>query len=126
MVIQGLVLVGVWLLFFRGPATATRLTAACAASVVVFVAFGKVLSPQFLIWLVPVALLLGGTIGVAAGVLFGAALVTTQLWFPSRYWDLVDLQPVGWLALVRNVLLVALAVVLVVAMERARGQPRSA
>ena len=84
------------------------------------------LSPQFLIWLVPVALLLGGTIGIAAGVLFGAALVTTHLWFPTRYWDLVDLQPVGWLALVRNVLLVALAVVLVVAMERARGRPRSA
>ena len=92
----------------------------------VFVAFGKVLSPQFLIWLVPVALLLGGRIGVVAGVLFGAALVTTHLWFPTRYWDLVDLQPVGWLALVRNALLVALAVVLVVAMERARAPARSA
>ena len=52
--------------------------------------------------------------------------MTTHLWFPSRYWDLVDLQPVGWLALVRNVLLVALAVVLVVAMERARAPARSA
>ena len=125
-VLQAAALIAVWILFARGPATPERLVAACAASVVVFVAFGKVLSPQFLIWLVPVALLLGGAIGVAAGVLFGAVLVTTQLWFPSRYWDLVDLQPVGWLALVRNVLLVALAVVLVVAMERARGQPRSA
>jgi hypothetical protein len=125
-VLQAVALIAVWLLFARGPATPERLVAACAASVVVFVAFGKVLSPQFLIWLVPVALLLGGAIGVAAGVLFGAALVTTQLWFPSRYWDLVDLQPIGWLALVRNVLLVALAIVLVVAMERERGQPRSA
>ena len=125
-VLQAAALIAVWILFARGPATPERLVAACAASVVVFVAFGKVLSPQFLIWLVPVALLLGGAIGVAAGVLFGAVLVTTQLWFPSRYWDLVDLQPVGWLALVRNVLLVTLAVVLVVAMERARGQPRSA
>ena len=125
-VLQAAALIAVWILFARGPATPERLVAACAASVVVFVAFGKVLSPQFLIWLVPVALLLGGAIGVASGVLFGAVLVTTQLWFPSRYWDLVDLQPVGWLALVRNVLLVTLAVVLVVAMERARGQPRSA
>ncbi|MET1008484.1 MAG: glycosyltransferase 87 family protein [Gaiellaceae bacterium] len=124
-VLQAAALIAVWILFARGPATPERLVAACAASVVVFVAFGKVLSPQFLIWLVPVALLLGGAIGVAVGVLFGAVLVTTQLWFPSRYWDLVDLQPVGWLALVRNVLLVTLAVVLVVAMERARGQPRS-
>jgi Glycosyltransferase family 87 len=125
-VLQAAALILVWLLFARGPATPERLVAACAASIVVFVAFGKVLSPQFLIWLVPVALLLGGTIGIAAGVLFGAALVTTHLWFPTRYWDLVDLQPVGWLALVRNVLLVALAVVLVVAMERARGPTRSA
>jgi Glycosyltransferase family 87 len=127
-VLQAVALLAVWLLFARGPATPERLVAACAASVVVFVAFGKVLSPQFLIWLVPVALLLGGTVGIATGVLFGAALVTTHLWFPSRYWDLVDLQPVGWLALVRNGLLVALALVLAVALgstERARGPTRS-
>ena len=56
-VLQAAALIAVWILFARGPATPERLVAACAASVVVFVAFGKVLSPQFLIWLVPVALL---------------------------------------------------------------------
>jgi hypothetical protein len=124
-VIQAAALLAVWILFARGPATPTRLVAACAGSVVVFVALGKVLSPQFLIWLVPVVALLGGRTGVAGGVLLASALVTTQLWFPTRYWDLVDLQPVGWLALVRNLLLVALAVVLGVATARARVPARS-
>jgi uncharacterized membrane protein len=124
-VVQAAALLAVWFLFARGPATATRLVAACAGSVVVFVALGKVLSPQFLIWLVPVVALLAGRIGVAAGALLAAALVTTHLWFPTRYWDLVDLQPVGWLALVRNLFLVALAVVLGIATARARAPARS-
>jgi Glycosyltransferase family 87 len=124
-VLQAGALVAVWALFARGPATPTRLAAACAGSLVVFVAFGKVLSPQFMIWLVPLVPLVLGRIGLAAGALLGAALVTTHVWFPTRYWDLVDLQPVGWLALVRNGLLVALAAVLAVATARTRGSPRS-
>ncbi len=122
---QAAALVVVWLLFARGRATPGRLMTASAASVVVFVAFGKVLSPQFLIWLVPVVALVGAGAGIAAAALLGAALVTTHVWFPTRYWDLVDLQPVGWLALVRNVLLIALAVVLALATVRARGPARS-
>ena len=123
--LQAAALVAVWILFARGPATPLRLVLACAASVVVFVAFGKVLSPQFMIWLVPVAALVAGRVGLAAGALLGAALVTTHLWFPTRYWDLVALEPVGWLALVRNVLLVTLAVVLGIATARARAAARS-
>ena len=124
-VLQAAALVAVWILFARGPATPLRLVLACAASVVVFVAFGKVLSPQFMIWLVPVAALVAGRVGFAAGALLGAALVTTHLWFPTRYWDLVALEPVSWLALVRNVLLVTLAVVLGIATARARAAARS-
>lgn len=124
-VLQAGALVAVWTLFARGPASAERLVAACAGSVVVFVAFGKVLSPQFLIWLVPVVPLVLGRIGLAAGGFLGAALISTHLWFPTRYWDMVDLQPVGWVVLVRNVLLVSLAVVLAVATARARAPARS-
>ena len=124
-VLQAAALVAVWALFARGPASAGRLVAACAGSVVVFVAFGKVLSPQFVIWLVPLVPLVAGRVGLAAAGFLGAALISTHLWFPTRYWDMVDLQPVGWVVLVRNVLLVALAVVLAVATARARAPARS-
>jgi uncharacterized membrane protein len=108
-VVQGLALLAVWALFARGPATSARLAVAVAASVVVFVAFGKVLSPQFLVWLVPVVPLVLGRGRLAALGLLVAAFLTTHAWFPRRYWDVVDLEPVGLLVLARNLLLVALA-----------------
>ena len=124
--VQAIALVAVWLLFARGPATPERLVVACAGSVVVFVAFGKVLSPQFLVWLVPLVPLAAGRTGLTVAAILGAALVTTHLWFPTRYWDVVALEPAGWLVLVRNLLLVALAAVLVAATtERARAGPRN-
>jgi hypothetical protein len=87
---------------------------ACAAALVAFVAFGKVLSPQFLIWLIPVVPLVYGRRGLTASVLLAAALLVTQLWFPYRYWDLAlhfgALE--SWLVLARDLLLVALFAVL--------------
>ncbi len=55
-----------------------------------FVAFGKVLSPQYMIWLAPFAVLAlcAGDRAVAGALV--AAMVLTQLWFPGRYFDLVD------------------------------------
>jgi hypothetical protein len=58
-------------------------------------------------------------------VLLGAALVLTQLWFPSRYWDLardLDAFP-STLVLLRDLSLVAVLVVLV--RGRSGGLPRS-
>jgi len=44
-----------------------------------------------------------------------------------RYWDVVALEPAGWLVLVRDVLLVALFAVLLAALARREpGAPRSA
>ena len=83
------------------------------------------LSPQFLIWLVPVVPLVAGLRGLRASVLLAAALVLTQLWFPSRYWDLVrELDPLpSTLVLVRDLVLVAVLVVLV--RDTRRESPRS-
>jgi hypothetical protein len=55
-----------------------------------------------------------GIRGLRASVLLAAALVLTQLWFPSRYWDLArELEPLtSVLVLVRDVVLVVLLVVL--------------
>jgi hypothetical protein len=123
--LQLVALVAVWLLFARGRPDRERLLVASAAAVVAFIAFGKVLSPQFLIWLLPLVPLVGGSAGIAACWVFAGALVTTQLWFPHRYWDVVALEPAGWLVLVRDLLLVALLAVLVAAIRPGSGAPRT-
>jgi len=123
--LQLVALVAVWLLFARGRPGRERLLVASAAAVVAFIAFGKVLSPQFLIWLLPLVPLVGGSAGIAACWVFAGALVTTQLWFPHRYWDVVALEPAGWLVLIRDLLLVALLAVLVAVIRPGSGAPRT-
>ena len=70
--------------------------------------------------LVPVVPLVGGLRGLRASVLLAAALLLTQLWFPSRYWDLSrELDPLpSTLVLLRDLVLVALLVTLI---KRWRG-----
>jgi hypothetical protein len=113
-VLQVTALAAVWVLFARGPAGRDRLVLASGAALVAFIVGGKVLSPQFLIWLIPVIPLVRGRRGLAAGALLGATLVLTQLWFPYRYWQLAlhfgALE--SWLVLARDLALVALLLVL--------------
>jgi len=122
------VLAWLWIRFARSrtmPSPAA-LALYAAAAVTAFVALGKVLSPQFLIWLVPVVVLAHRW---SANAMLAAALVLTQLWFPFRYWDLVrELDPrVSWLVLARDLVLIALLVTLVRAVrEQERGSSRSA
>jgi hypothetical protein len=125
-IVQFAALAAAWVLFARGRGGRAAFLAAGAASVVAFIAFAKVLSPQFLIWLIPLVPLVLGRVGVIASALLAASLVTTQLWFPYRYWDMVALESATWLVLARNLLLVALFAVLLVAIRRAREAPRSA
>jgi hypothetical protein len=92
-----------------------RLKRYAAACVCAFVCFGKILSPQFLLWLLPLVALVRGRRGVAASALLAAAMVNTQVWFPGRYfkdyaWD-AQLS-LAWLVFVRNLTLVALFAVL--------------
>jgi hypothetical protein len=117
----------VWAFFARRPRGPEGVLLASAAAVTAFVAFGKVLSPQFLIWLLPLVPLVAGATGLAAAGLFGVALVTTQLWFPFRYWDVVALEPAGWLVFVRDLMLVGLFALLLAGLSRReRAAPRSA
>jgi uncharacterized membrane protein (DUF2068 family) len=109
-VLQVGALVAVWVWFARGPSDRDRLVRGWAAAVCAFIAFGKVLSPQFLIWLLPLVPLVRGRRGLLAGGLLALALVLTQLWFPFRYWELAlhfgTLE--SWLVLARDLALVAL------------------
>ena len=120
-------LLAIWLAAARGPATPERLVRYSAASLVAFVALSKVLSPQFLIWLIPIVPLVRGRRGLVASALLGLALLLTQLWFPIRYWDLA-LQFAAfpsWAVLARDLVLLALLATLLVPTRREPAAARS-
>ena len=114
----GAVLLVAWL-FARGEAGPERLVAATAATVACFVVFARFLSPQYLVWLVPLVPLVAPPLGVTASVLLGAALVLGQLWF-FHYRDVFALEGIVWLVVARDLLLVALSAALVAAVVRLR------
>jgi uncharacterized membrane protein len=116
---QVVALLAVWVLYARGPQTRERLVTYAAAAVVAFVSFGKVLSPQYMIWLIPLVPLVRSRL---AQVLLVAALVLTQIEFPARYWQLAnDLRPsIAAVVLARDLVLVALFVLLLVQPRRER------
>ena len=108
--------------YARGPATPARLGLAAAATVTGLVALGKVLSPQYLVWLIPLVPL-GG---VGATALLLAACALTHVWFPGRFDELQAAGGVSWVALLRNLLLVALFALLLERLRRARPAVRPA
>jgi uncharacterized membrane protein len=119
-VAQVAALLVLWIAFARGPATRDRFLRYAAAAVCAFIAFGKVLSPQFLIWLVPLVPLVRGRRGALATALLTAALVLTQVWFPQRYWGYADSFHLAGVVLARDLVLVALVAALVVPAGLAR------
>lgn len=78
-----------------------------AACVAALLAFGKVLSPQFVLWVVPFAAIVPD---VVVPILLAAVLLLTQTYFPRHYWDLaIGLHRRASLdVLVRDLALVAL------------------
>jgi MFS family permease len=90
------------------------LVLAALTAVLAFAALGKVLSPQYLLWLVPLAALSFAWRLHALAAALAAAAVLTQLEFPVRYFDLVGREPVVVaLVALRNIaLLTALALAL--------------
>jgi Mannosyltransferase (PIG-M) len=115
--VQVAVLLLIWTAYARGRLPFVQ---AAAAALVAFVAFGKVLSPQFLIWLIAIVPLVPGRRGLVAIALLAAALVLTQMWFPFRYWDLANHldATASWLVLARDLVLAALALVLALPVRR--------
>lgn len=99
----------VTVLYARGAETRDRLVVAFTATVVAFVAFGKVLSPQYLVWLVPLVPLASGIAGSAGSAILLAALFVTQA--EVHGFDGLHVEPWAVAALVvRNALLVSLFV----------------
>ena len=124
---QVAVVVWLWVRYTRGPAEPERFVLYAAAVVVALVALGRVLSPQFLVWLLPVVPLVRGARGLAASALLVVACLLTRGWFPSDYWALVrELDGrASALVVLRDLCLVALAAVLAWPTARGRGSLRS-
>jgi hypothetical protein len=104
-------------LFARSRRAPRDLAAAAATTIAVAAVAGKVLSPQFLLWLAPFVVLVRSLLAPA---LLAAAMLLTNLIFPDRYPELIARRG-GEIALlaVRNGLLLALLAVLFVAQIRA-------
>jgi hypothetical protein len=123
-VFEVVTVVAVWIAFAcrRRPDREAVLLAA-AAALAALVAFDRVLSPQYLVWLVPFVPLVWGARGVLAGAVLFLALGLTQTWlYYTHYWALAirHAAPWSWYLLARDLALVALAGVLVVALSRER------
>lgn len=106
----------------RPPGDARLFVAATAATMVAAVLTSKVLSPQFMLWLLPLGLLVAGRYGWAAIGSTVAAMLLTLAYFPHQYWELVALEtgPIT-LLVARNAMLIVL---LAAAWPRAEiGQP---
>jgi uncharacterized membrane protein len=128
----------VWIVFARGSRSREQLLVASAAAVAVWAVFGKVLSPQYLLWLLPlVALVVGRSPAkLAVPAVLVAALGLTHAVYPNRYDELIRLDSLPiWLLVARNALLIVLAAALVARLyregvaeevggERERGQAR--
>jgi hypothetical protein len=116
--------IAVWIAFARGPITRERFVRYVAAAVCAFVAFDKVLSPQYLLWLIPLVPLVRGRRGLLATALLTVACVLTQVWFPQRYFAYATDFHLAWVILLRDLVLVVLFATLVTP-RRARARPRT-
>ncbi len=98
-------LVVMWSFRRSGMADGPRFS---AAAVLAFIVFGKVLSPQYLIWLFPFMAVLDGCTGSVARKIFLLACLTTALFYPGPGFAMVLEHQVGPILLLnlRNALLI--------------------
>jgi hypothetical protein len=94
----------------------------CAAAIIcATVALGRILSTQFVLWLLPLVPLVDGVVGVGATAVLLVVMALTRLWY-DRFYDHVvhGLNPFGISVLMlRNTTLLILLGLLLV--ELARG-----
>jgi hypothetical protein len=105
----------------RGEWDSALLVRFAAVAIATFIFGGKVFSPQFLIWLLPLIPLVKGRDRPLITGLFAAVLLLTQWEFPARYWNLYLLEkPIVVEVAARNALLGLLLVLMMVSLGRER------
>jgi Glycosyltransferase family 87 len=139
--VVGLVALGIVLfaLARRAP-TSSVLVHGLAATLVSYITFGKILSPQYVLWVLPLVAVLpairyasatdGGAatrsgrrrdqvsgMGAAAVILLGISMLLTSLYYPGNYAPFFQDRAIGWIlvVLIRNLVLVALTAMLLAA-----------
>jgi hypothetical protein len=123
--VEAAALVAVWFLFARGRRGPRELLLAVAAAVVGFVAFGKVFSPQYMVWVAAAVPLALGRVRPYALTATLAALLLTLYVYDWGYFDLLRGGIVSWVMLARNLILVALFCALLFELS-ARGRAPAA
>ena len=105
-----LALLAVYAWYLRSRRSVEELVVGCVAVVVAYIAFSKVFSPQYLVWLFPLVPLVGGRRGLRASALFLLVVGVTQVWEPYRYGPYIHtFAPwLTWLVTVRDLLFVCL------------------
>lgn len=108
------VLVGVWLLFLRSSASDVMLLTFAAAALATTLAFGKVFSPQYLLWLIPFVPLVARPRRAYVTALLAGACIVTAVVFP-RHWESLEYDlghPEITAILLRNALVLAIVATL--------------
>jgi hypothetical protein len=109
--LAGLMVGLVVLLASRVGGTRRELVLASLAATIAFALLGKVLSPQFVIWALPLGALAFAWRRHALAAAVALAVVLTQLEFPAHYFDVVAREPLALvLVAVRNAALLAAVV----------------
>ena len=101
-------LIAVWFLFARTSRGPRELLLASAAAVVGFVAFGKVFSPQYLVWVAAATPLALGRVRVFALLATVVVALLTRYIYVDGYNDLLQAGRTSWVMFARNVVLFAL------------------
>jgi hypothetical protein len=108
-----ILLVGLWIGFARSRADTARLIRLSAATLAAFIGFGKVFSPQYLLWIIPLVALVPRRRGLYAIGEVGLASLLTALVYPRHFTELTHLasQPLAAI-IVRDLLILALVATL--------------
>ena len=117
------ILLAVWCFRRSGMKDGVRYA---GAAVLAFLVFGNVLSPQFLIWLIPFVTVLGGSLGRRARWMYLLACMATTFLYPLIGLKLIlDYNSLEAIILLnyRNALLVGLYLLLLFGREPAAGGP---
>lgn len=114
LVLEALAVATVWTLYARARDLRAQLPLAFAAAVAGFLAFTKVFSPQYLVWLLPLVVAAGGPVAIG---LAAVVLVLAQVWF-FHYGALFRLEWPVWLLFARDLGMVALYLALAAPLAR--------